>query len=119
MTITKNDSQLIILSAYTRSHLLECVEAVRPGGLVLLSSYSESFWPYRLEWFERQAEEGLLGEIDRERTGSGTIVCRDGFIATTIGEEEFHSLCEYLPVSVEIVEVDDSSLFCEIRKRLR
>ena len=102
-----------------RTLVRECVEVASPGGLVLLSSYSENFWPYRLEWFERQAEEGLLGEIDRERTGNGTIVCRDGFTATTVGEEEFLSLCEGLPVNVEIVEVDGSSLFCEIRKKPR
>jgi len=94
----------------------ECVSAVKPGGLVLLSSYAESFWPDRLEWFERQAEEGLIGEIDRELTGEGRIVCKDGFTATTVGNEEFLSLCEGLPVTVETVEVDGSSLFCEIRK---
>jgi ubiquinone/menaquinone biosynthesis C-methylase UbiE len=94
----------------------ECVRVVKTDGLVLLSSYAEGFWPDRLEWFERQAEEGLLGEIDRERTGDGTIVCRDGFTATTVGGEEFLSLCDGLPVRVEIVEVDGSSLFCEIRK---
>lgn len=100
-----------------RSLVSECLEAAAPGGLVLLSSYAESFWPDRLEWFERQAEEGLLGEIDRERTRDGKIVCRDGFTATTVGEEEFLSLCEGLPVNVGIVEIDGSSLFCEIRKR--
>lgn len=102
-----------------RTLVRECVEAARPGGLVLLSSYAKGFWPDRLEWFERQAEEGLLGEIDRERTGNGMIVCRDGFTATTVGEEEFLSLCKGLPVSVDIVEVDGSSLFCEIRKTAR
>jgi len=100
----------------SRTLVRECVEAARPGGLVLLSSYAEGFWSDRLEWFERQAEEGLLGAIDRERTGNGTIVCRDGFTATTVGEEEFLSLCDGLPVGVDIVEVDGSSLFCEIRK---
>ena len=99
-----------------RALVRECVEAAAPGGLVLLSSYAEGFWPHRLEWFERQAEEGLLGEIDKEQTGDGTIVCRDGFTATTVGEGEFLSLCEGLEAGVEIVEVDGSSLFCEIRK---
>jgi ubiquinone/menaquinone biosynthesis C-methylase UbiE len=99
-----------------RTLIRECVRVVKPGGLVLLSSYAETFWPDRLEWFERQADEGLLGEIDRERTGNGTIVCMDGFTATTVGEEEFLSLCEGFPVGVEIVEIDGSSLFCEIRK---
>jgi SAM-dependent methyltransferase len=100
-----------------RTLVAECVEAVRPSGLVILSSYAEGFWPDRLEWFERQAEEGLLGEIDRELTGDGRIVCKDGFTATTMGRGEFLSLCEGLAVSVEIVEVDGSSLFCEIRKK--
>ena len=95
----------------------ECVATVRPGGLVLLSSYAKGFWPDRLEWFERQAEEGLLGEIDRELTGGGRIVCKGGFTATTVGGEEFLSLCEGFPVTVEIIEVDGSSLFCEMRKR--
>ena len=102
-----------------RTLVRECVRVAKPGGLVLLSSYAEAFWPDRLEWFERQADEGLLGEIDRERTGGGTIVCKDGFTATTVGEEEFLSLCEGLPVRAEVVEVDGSSLFCEIRRESR
>ncbi len=99
-----------------RTLVSECVKVVKPGGLVLLSSYAEDFWSDRLEWFERQAEEGLLGEIDRERTGEGTIVCKDGFIATTVGKEEFLSLCSGFPVEIEIVEVDGSSIFCEMRR---
>ncbi len=100
-----------------RALVVGCVTVAKPGGLVFLSSYAEGFWPERLEWFERQAEEGLLGEIDREATGGGRIVCKDGFTATTVGREEFLSLCEGLPVTVETVEVDGSSLFCEIRRK--
>jgi 2-polyprenyl-6-hydroxyphenyl methylase/3-demethylubiquinone-9 3-methyltransferase len=39
--------------------LRESLRVVRPGGLVLFSTYSDSFWQHRLEWFEAQAAEGL------------------------------------------------------------
>jgi 2-polyprenyl-6-hydroxyphenyl methylase/3-demethylubiquinone-9 3-methyltransferase len=92
----------------------ESIRVTRPGGLVLFSSYSDSFWEHRLEWFERQAAEGLIGEIDRERTKNGTIVCTDGFTASTVSERQFESLARDLGAAARIVEVDSSSVFCEI-----
>lgn len=93
----------------------ESVRVTRPGGNVLFSSYSDKFWKHRLEWFERQSEAGLLGEIDYENTKDGVIVCKDGFTATTVRGEDFLSLTARLNASVRIVEVDESSLFCEIK----
>jgi SAM-dependent methyltransferase len=93
----------------------EALRVARHGGLVLFSTYAERFWDDRLEWFELQAEEGLLGPIDYERTGGGVIVCKDGFTATTVTPEGFRLLTRDLGGEVEIVEVDGSSLFCEIR----
>ncbi|HUV30795.1 MAG TPA: class I SAM-dependent methyltransferase [Acidobacteriota bacterium] len=92
----------------------ECVRVTRPGGMVLFSSYADSFWADRLAWFELQAEAGLLGEIDRERTGDGQIVCKDGFTATTVRPARFRSLAGQLGLRAQIVEVDGSSLFFEI-----
>ena len=82
----------------------------------LFSTYAEKFWPQRLKWFELQAEAGLLGEIDRERTGNGFIACKDGFTATTTSPDQFRSLAAGLPAAITLCEVDDSSLFCIIRK---
>ena len=48
-----------------------------------VSGDSERFRPQRLGWFEAQASAGLVGAIDYERTGSGTIVCKGGFQAGT------------------------------------
>ena len=98
-----------------RDLLCESLRVTKPGGRVLVSSYAAAFWNARLEWFERQAEHGLIGEIDRQRTGDGVIVCRDGFKATTVGPEEFRALASSLGVEPMIEEVDGSSLFCEIR----
>jgi 2-polyprenyl-6-hydroxyphenyl methylase/3-demethylubiquinone-9 3-methyltransferase len=92
----------------------EAVRVTRAGGRVLFSSYSESFWPYRLEWFREQAGRGLLGEIDEEATGNGVIVCKDGFRATTFNPDDFLTLAFRLGLTAEIFEVDDSSIFCEI-----
>jgi len=97
-----------------RRLVLEALRVTRPGGKVLFSSYSPRFWNERLEWFQRQAELGLLGEIDYEATGNGVIVCKDGFRATTFGAEEFLSLVSDLHVSPQITEVDGSSIFCEM-----
>jgi ubiquinone/menaquinone biosynthesis C-methylase UbiE len=98
-----------------RKVLEESVRVTRPGGIALFSSYSEHFWEDRLEWFRLQAEQGLIGEIDEVATGKGTIVCRDGFKASTVGPDDFAALTSGLPFLSKITEVDRSSLFCEIR----
>lgn len=92
----------------------EALRVTRSGGRVLFSSYSERFWPDRLEWFRIQADHGLLGEIDVEATGNGVIVCKDGFRATTLGPEDFQELTSRIGVTHRIIEVDGSSIFCDI-----
>jgi len=92
----------------------EAVRVTRSGGLVLFSSYSARFWEARLVWFEAQAAHGLVGEIDRAATRDGVIVCKDGFRATTVDGDGFRALVAPLGIEPRIVEVDGSSLFCEI-----
>ena len=67
----------------------EALRVTKTGGKVYLSSYSEKFWDDRLEWFEKQADKGLLGRIDYARTGDGVITCEDGFEATTLTPAQF------------------------------
>ncbi|MFH0989173.1 MAG: class I SAM-dependent methyltransferase [bacterium] len=101
-----------------QEHLLrESIRVARHGGTILFSSYSDKFWEYRLEWFRRQSEVGLVGEIDFDKTGNGLIVCKDGFTASTIGRDRFLALTTGLRVNTTIVEVDESSLFCEMVSR--
>ena len=92
----------------------EGVRVTKPGGLALFSSYSDAFWNDRLAWFEAQAREGLVGPIDRERTRDGVIVCADGFTATTVSARQFAGIARDLGLEARIVEVDSSSIFCEI-----
>ena len=92
----------------------EALRVTRPGGRIFFSSYSERFWPERLNWFRIQVKHGLLGEIDEEATGNGIILCKDGFKATTLGPEEFRALASRVGVSAMITEVDESAIFCEI-----
>jgi len=94
--------------------LAEALRVTRPGGRVLLSSYAAAFWPHRLEWFERQAERGLVGEIDREQSGDGVIVCRDGFRAGAMSPRDFTDLCARVGRTASITEVDGSSVLCEV-----
>ena len=68
----------------------------------------------RLAWFSLQAAHGLLGEIDMDQTGSGVIVCKDGFRATTVGAEAFRRLVSDLHLDADVEEVDGSSVFCEL-----
>ena len=91
----------------------EAVRVCRPGGRVLFSSYTEQFWPHRLEWFELQAAHGLLGDIDHESTGNGVIVCKDGFRAGFMRPADFQALWASLDFIPEIREVDGSATFCE------
>jgi len=97
-----------------RTLVKEAVRVTRPGGTVLFSSYSPRFWKARLEWFQIQADHGLIGEIDPKATKDGVIVCKDGFRATTIGPEDFHSLTSGLGVSARTTEVNGSCIFCEM-----
>jgi 2-polyprenyl-6-hydroxyphenyl methylase/3-demethylubiquinone-9 3-methyltransferase len=85
--------------------------------VALFSTYAERFWDDRLEWFELQAQAGLLGEIDYDKTGDGVIACKDGFTATTVRPSAFLSLTRGLGAEVRLVEIDESSLFCEITPR--
>jgi 2-polyprenyl-6-hydroxyphenyl methylase/3-demethylubiquinone-9 3-methyltransferase len=97
----------------------EALRVLRPGGTALFSSYTDSFWPHRLDWFARQAASGLIGEIDEERTGEGVIVCRDGLILTTVRLVDFAGLVAGLDVSWQAVEIDNSSQFYVLKKPAR
>lgn len=105
------------ISAFKTDRISLIKEAVRvttKNGIVLFSSYSPNFWNHRLEWFISQSKEGLLGEIDYEKTKNGTVICKDGFTSHTVSREEFSGYCSQLGYIPEIVEIDESSLFCGI-----
>ena len=106
-----------ISAFHVDQHVLieEALRVVRPGGLVQFSTYAARFWNDRLTWFELQADEGLLGEIDYQHTGDGVITCQDGFTATTVSPAEFRKLTEGVRAEVRLIEIDESSLFCELR----
>ena len=87
------------------------MRVTKPGGKALFSTYSEKFWPDRLDWFRLQATQGLLGEIDEEKTRDGNIICKDGFTATTFSAAELKSLAESFRLPFTITEVDCSSRF--------
>ena len=106
------------ISAFHVDHrelVREAVRITRPGGLAMFSTYTERFWEHRIKWFKLQAEAGLLGEIDHDASGDGVVVCKDGFRATTVSPREFTRMTDDLDTEVSLVEVDGSSLFCEIR----
>ena len=90
----------------------EAIRVARKGGQVFFSSYSEKFWDHRLEWFQIQSEHNLIGEIDYKKTGNGVIVCKDGFKAVTISKDDFISLTSSTGFIPDVVEVDNSSIFC-------
>lgn len=92
----------------------EAIRVTRPGGLALFSTYSERFWPHRLEWFEAQAAAGLIGPLDRAACRDGVIVCTDGFHAGMLSPGELRDLCSRVGAQAEVTEVDGSSVFCEI-----
>lgn len=95
----------------------EALRVTKKTGIVLISSYSEHFWDQRLKWFQKQASEGLIGEIDYNLTREGTIVCKDGFRAITYTNNDFMELATNFNVDIKIYEVDNSSVFCEMKKR--
>ena len=70
----------------------ESIRVTKNNGIILLSSYSPKIWDARLEWFRRQSQFGLVGEIDEEKTSDGVIVCKDGFRSVTVSDNEFIEL---------------------------
>ncbi len=96
--------------------IAESIRVARDNGVILFSSYSPKIWQDRLEWFKKQSQLGLIGEIDEEKTCDGTIVCKDGFRATTISSDQFVELCNEFGVNGSIIEVDESSIFCKVTK---
>jgi 2-polyprenyl-6-hydroxyphenyl methylase/3-demethylubiquinone-9 3-methyltransferase len=94
----------------------EALRVTRAGGMVLLSSYSDRFWPHRFAWFEAQAAAGLIGPVDRTASRDGVIVCDDGFRAGRLSPGDMRALCLRLGVEGAIEEVDGASVFCEIVK---
>lgn len=95
--------------------LEEAIRVTRKGGIILFSSYSEKIWKERLEWFEIQANHGLIGEIDYNLTKNGNIICKDGFKAITYTEEDFIELASKFDLSANVYEIDNSSIFCEMK----
>lgn len=91
----------------------EAARVCRAGGRVLFSSYADEFWPHRLEWFEAQAAQGLVGEVDHAATGGGVIVCRDGFRAGRMRPEDFETLWREVGLVPVVTVVDGSSVFCQ------
>jgi len=94
-----------------------CVKALVPGGTLYCSSYSAKFWEHRLAWFREQADKGLLGAIDEEKTRDGLIVCRDGFVARTFSEADLDALGRASGHPHRVEEVDESSVFLVIEKK--
>ncbi len=97
-----------------RELVTESIRVTKARGMCIFSSYSDRFWEHRLDWFKIQSEKELLGEIDWEQTREGIIVCKDGFRATTFREEDFQELTSALGLKAKIMEIDNSSVFCEI-----
>lgn len=91
-------------------------DVMAEGGAAYFSSYSAKFWDVRLQWFEEQAQKGLLGELDYSKTKDGVIVCKDGFRATTHSPEDFEKIGRASGYPYEVCEVDESSVFLIIRK---
>ena len=92
------------------------LDLLAPGGTAYFSTYSANFWEHRVAWFQEQADKGLLGELDMEKTRDGVIVCKDGFRATTQTPEEYEAIGRASGLPYEVTEVDGSSLFLVIRK---
>jgi SAM-dependent methyltransferase len=105
------------ISAFHVDHktlIQEAFRVTKRGGIALISSYSDKFWNHRLDWFRLQSSAGLLGELDEEKTGNGVIVCKDGFSGTIVRPGQFRELTSGFSTDVKIVEIDSSSVFCEI-----
>ena len=90
--------------------------ALKPGGEVYMSTYSEKIWDHRLLWFQEQAEKGLLGELDMDKSRDNVIVCKNGFSSVSFSWDELDSLGKASGCPYTVQEVDDSCLFLILKK---
>jgi SAM-dependent methyltransferase len=97
-----------------RALIASALRLVAAGGKAQFFSYADAFWPHRLAWFRIQAAEGLVGEIDESATGDGTIVCKDGFTASTVSPDRFLELTRGLGTSVSVSVLEHSSVVCTL-----
>jgi ubiquinone/menaquinone biosynthesis C-methylase UbiE len=97
--------------------IAESLRVAKNNGFILFSSYSPKIWKERLDWFRKQSQIGLLGEIDEEKTHNGTIMCKDGFRASTVSGSQFAEIISEFGLEASTVEVDCSSIFCKVIKR--
>ena len=106
------------LSAMRADHKVfqRILSVLAPGGTAFFSTYSASFWDHRIAWFQEQAEKGLLGPLDMEKTRDGVIICKDGFKATTQTPQDYRALGQASGYPYKVTEVDSSSLFLVIHK---
>jgi len=100
-----------------RSKLVsEAVRVTRDGGQILFSTYSPRIWLDRLEWFRAQSRAGLIGAVDEVHSKEGTIVCQDGLRLAMASGSEFRDLFARTGQRARIREVDQSSVFAEVKK---
>ena len=92
------------------------MKLLKKNGKAFFSSYSEKFWDTRLAWFQEQADKGLLGAIDYEKTMNGNIICKDGFTASTFSSGDMERLGEASGHAYQVKEVEESSIFLIIQK---
>ena len=104
------------ISTIKENLIAESLRVTKENGIILFSSYSPKVWEARLDWFRKQSQFGLIGEIDEEKTCDGTIVCRDDFRATTVSSDQFIELSNEFGLNASIMEVDKSSIFCKVIK---
>lgn len=97
-------------------YIIKLMHLLTEDGKIFISSYSANFWEHRVAWFQEQAEKGLLGEIDMEKTKDGVITCKDGFLATTQSPEELEEIGISTGLAYKITEVDQSSIFLVLSK---
>ena len=108
---------LSAMKTQPHEYIKKIMALVSPEGRALISSYSAKFWKYRLAWFHEQADKGLLGEIDAEKTKNGVIMCKDGFQATTHSPKDMDAIGKASGFEYEVTEVDESSIFLVVTKR--
>lgn len=97
-------------------YIQEIVQLLSAGGKAFFSSYSPDFWEYRVAWFQEQAEKGLLGELDLEKTKDGVIICKNGFCSTTYSAKELEMTGRASGYKYQVTEVDKSSIFLVVEK---
>jgi SAM-dependent methyltransferase len=94
----------------------ECLRVATDDGEIIIATYSEKYWDELLGWYEIKSKNGLIEEIDYEKTKPGHLVCRDGSSYVTITRDLCMKWAMHFKAHMKTEQITDHCTFVILNK---